>query len=582
MPACRCSWKTPLSATFFSFITGFYGCTAPATITQLPASACEQESTPIALVQGAGFQSPMLERRVTIRGIATFVTPGEGLFIEQPLSDTSTKTSDGLYLDSAGLASRVRVGDRLVVAGIVTELGEGSDTLTALTGINGFRVCASSVPLPISETRLPLSAQERESLEAMHVGMQQALMVTDVFRLRTGQISVSRNDILPAPTEVARPGPDARDQAARNRRAVINVRLADGDRQRYAVGTGVLALQGVIGHDGRSPQLRVKTDLPTLPLNIYRIPEVGEDEIRIIGLNLLNYFNGDGHGGGFPTARGAKTPAEFSHQRGRLSAAIGQIGPHMVGVMELENDGFGPGSAAQDFLDDLQSATGHPWAVVNPNDAPVGSNAITVGIFYRSDILQTAGKAGVFTAPPFERLSRRPVAQVFIHKPSGDNFMVVVNHLKSKGSCPQQGRNSNLHDGQGCWNLARVEAARAMSAWVKSLAITSDASRVLILGDMNAYRMEDPIAAIIDAGFKDLTASSGLRPLFSYIYSGRAGTLDYAFASPELLPHVRIARILNINSPYPRDMDLPLPWLGSSDHDPVVVDLRFRQAATWD
>ena len=385
--------KTPLYAAFFSSISLLCACTSPAMVTELPASACEQESTPIALVQGADFQSSMLERNVTIRGIATFVVAGEGLYLEEPLSDNSSRTSDGLYIDSPELTEQIHPGDRLVAIGFVTELGEGGDTLTSLTGISGFRVCESNVPLPRSDMRLPLSAQERESLEAMQVGMQQALVVTNVMHLGKGQISISRNYILPVPTEIARPGPDARDQAGKNRRAAINVRLADGDLQPYAVGTRVLALQGVMGHDGRFPELRAKTDLPTMPQRIYRITDVGEDEIRIVGLNLHNYFNGDGYGGGFPTERGARTPAEFSDQRSRLSAAIGQIRPHMVGVMELENDGFRAGSAAQDFLQDLRSATEHPWAVVNPNAVPVGNDSITVGIFYRSDVLQAAGKA---------------------------------------------------------------------------------------------------------------------------------------------------------------------------------------------
>ena len=61
-----------------------------------------------------------------------------------------------------------------------------------------------------------------------------------------------------------------------------------------------------------------------------------------------------------------------------------------------------------------------------------------------------------------------------------------------------------------------------------------------------------------------------------------AGALDYAFASPELVPYVRGARYLNFNAGYPPGVDLELPWLRSSDHDPVIVDLRFRQSETTD
>ena len=174
------------------------------------------------------------------------------------------------------------------------------------------------------------------------------------------------------------------------------------------------------------------------------------------------------------------------------------------------------------------------------------------------------------------------MAQVFTHVASGESFVVVVNHLKSKGSCPDEGRNANLKDGQGCWNQARTEAAEVMARWARALGEKTAGGKVLILGDMNAYRMEDPITVIIEGGFKDLTAPDALRPSFSFVYSGEAGTLDYAFASGALVPFVQSARILNINSPYADGVELPLPFMRSSDHDPVVVELRFLKSETFE
>ena len=37
-------------------------------------------------------------------------------------------------------------------------------------------------------------------------------------------------------------------------------------------------------------------------------------------MNVLNYFNGDGLGGGFPTARGAETPVELDRQEDKIVA----------------------------------------------------------------------------------------------------------------------------------------------------------------------------------------------------------------------------------------------------------------------
>lgn len=244
--------------------------------------------------------------------------------------------------------------------------------------------------------------------------------------------------------------------------------------------------------------------------------------------------------------------------------------------MELENDGFEAGSAAQDLLADLQAATGHAWAAIDPLNGPIGTGLITVGLFYRPDLLQAVGAGQVLASAPFQRLSRQPLAQAFRHQASGVSLLVSVNHLKSKGSCPQDGPDANKQDGQGCWNSARTAAAKQLTAWVTGLAEDLAEGRALILGDMNAYRMEDPIAAIIASGYQDLTASTGLGHEYTYVYAGEAGTLDYAFASAALFPMVRSGRVLNINAGFPPRGELQLPWLRSSDHDPVLVDLRLR------
>ena len=82
---------------------------------------------------------------------------------------------------------------------------------------------------------------------------------------------------------------------------------------------------------------------PLFQLRIFEAPVAAStDTLRIVGMNLHNYFNGDGNGLGFPTPRGAKTYEDFQQQRSRIGAAIGVLDPHVLAVMELENDGFGP------------------------------------------------------------------------------------------------------------------------------------------------------------------------------------------------------------------------------------------------
>jgi hypothetical protein len=115
---------------------------------------------------------------------------------------------------------------------------------------------------------------------------------------------------------------------------------------------------------------------------------------------------------------------------------------------------------------------------------------------------------------------------------------------------------------------------------------------VLVLGDLNSYRMEDPVRAMRDRGLVDLLAQfsgGGQDEDYTYIYEGLAGTLDYAFASPELNPLVTGATVWHINADEAAVLeysDAPgkLPEyhdhgpFRSSDHDPVIVGLMPGQA----
>src|SRR3546814_8584113 len=82
--------------------------------------------------------------------------------------------------------------------------------------------------------------------------------------------------------------------------------------------------------------------------------------VRIAGLNLLNLFNGDGNGGGFPTARGARDVAGYQMQQAKLVAVIQALQPDVAALMEVENDGFGADSAlaqlrSEEHTSELQS-----------------------------------------------------------------------------------------------------------------------------------------------------------------------------------------------------------------------------------
>ena len=550
------------------------------------AELCAAPVTPIPEVQGSSFTSPLSGQAVTIRGVVTLIGP-EGAYVQEAQVRPERDASHALFVASPALASSVEAGALVTATGTVEELGEGADTLTALAAPIDFADCGQGPELPDFDARLPLSATDREAYEGMRLSLSQPLTVTAVRDLPEGEIMVNARGLMRAPTEVALPGEDARTYEQRNHDwslTVYNEALRSLDPYtEMSAGTLINDLYGVLGHDGRGLALFTPGSLEFISSPPPALPPAEQGTIRAAGFNLYGYFNGDGQGGGFPGERGAESSEAFNRQVERIATAIMQIQPDVLAVMEVENDGFGPDSAIQHLAELLTRVLGPEYAAAVPESEQVGGDVISVGLVYRTDRLEAVGPAAILEGGVFGNLNRAPIAQLLRDRESGEAFVVVANHLKSKGSCPESGPDSDQADGQACWNRARTQGAVETVQWATNLAASAGTPHVLLLGDFNAYRLEDPVRAIRDQGMVELVeaAQPGMHQ-YSFIYRGAAGTLDYAFASESLAQATTQALIWNINAGYPLSTRPSEPWLRSSDHDPVVVDFRFNQPATSD
>ena len=89
------------------------------------------------------------------------------------------------------------------------------------------------------------------------------------------------------------------------------------------------------------------------------VPNIGATaNIKVASFNVLNYFNGDGLGGGFPTNRGAHSIAEFARQRDKIIKAIIEMDADVVGLIEIENDGTKSLSAIQNLVNGINAYLG--------------------------------------------------------------------------------------------------------------------------------------------------------------------------------------------------------------------------------
>ena len=554
----------------------------------LPAAA-HARVLPIGAVQGSGEQSAMVGRQVVVEGVVT--ADGRqglgGLFV-QDQGDGDDATSDALFVQG-GDAPALAVGDRVRVHGEVIEAPAGGQaTLTTLKATR-IEKLASGQSLPVRElTALPL---DWRALEGERVRIQAPLTLSGSDRLeRYGELVVSAEGRLWQPSEVAVPGTPQYAEVERDnaRRRLV---LDDGSSQRdpatisylpanavLRTGSELTSVEGIVDrrYDG-GWRLQLTTALEVPPLQRPAVPEVA-GQLRVAAFNLENFFNGDGHGGGFPTLRGARTAAEFQAQLAKLVATIRPLRADVAALMELENDGYGPDSAIATLvaaLNEGQGAAGD-WRFVDAGKGP-GTNPIRVGLIYRGSRVKPVGKPAVLEGGPFAEHSRVPLAQAFADKRGGKPFVVVANHFKSKGCSEATGADADQHDGQACWNATRVETAQRLDEWLRTDPTRSGSQRAVLLGDFNAYANEAPLRELRERGWQDAFVVAGVEHPYSYVYDGQTGRLDHALLSPALVPALRGAVEWHINADEQdsmgyRERNVPGPWR-SSDHDPLLLGI---------
>lgn len=552
-----------------------------------PADPGAEAVVAIGTVQGSGGRSPLEGRDVTVEGVVTgnFAKHLGGWFLQDG-GDGDPATSDALFVLSDGEAP-VRRGDRLRVRGRVLEHGERDATLTALQPIE-LEVLGDGAE--VAPTVIAGPPDDWERFEGMRVWIDAPLAVSGHHELaRRGVLVASFGGRLAAPTEIARPGPDARAVAADNaRRSVLiddaveyqdprRIWYLPGHAQAPRTGSVLAGVDAVV--DQRAGAYRLQLlDKPVLrPAPRPPAPEV-EGDVRIAVLNLENLFNGDGRGGGFPTERGARSAEELSHQLARLRATVHMLAPDILAVMELENDGDGPESS----LAGLAAALGEDWRFVDTGDGP-GADAIRVALLYRAGAVRPVGKPATLEGGPFGSRSRVPLAQAF-RAGDGPAFTLAANHFKSKGCGEAVGLNRDQDDGQGCWNALRTDSARRLAQWLETDPTGSGSDLAAIVGDLNAYGLEDPVRLLADAGWRD--AFSGRQGAYTYVFAAQAGRLDHVFLSPAMAERLRGAEIWHSNADEPASIGYRAsagealrasPWR-SSDHDPILAgfDLRGR------
>ncbi|QDE32803.1 extracellular exonuclease ExeM [Shewanella polaris] len=635
------------------------------------------ESSP--LIADGSFASV---NEVTVKGIVTARSDSlyKGFFIQDVEGDNSPYTSDGIfvYLNQAA-PDTIQPGTEVCVQGKVNEY-YGS-TQIDLKADQKFEVGAlGDVPAGVEfyvadgETL----AQALERVEGMKVKLDAGseMKVTRTFSFDydsyRNNMVLSHKTPLMKPTQVFEP--NSAEAITLGEANAVNHLLVESDYKAnngevpyfpdfnaetgyIRVGDQLTNLEGVIGYSYNAYRLLAtntitagdfirendRTDAPT-------VADMGD--IRVASFNVLNFFNDVVGGDANPTDsnRGATTEDEMVLQRTKIVTALVAMNADVVGLMEIANNGFGELSAIQNLVDALNAelTDEQAYRFVEVEDADkyegkyIGSDAITVGMLYRPDRITLEGAAKVIAtpeqhaaegaetreqdgvveqSPSYDKYQRHSLLQTFTI--NDEKLTVVVNHLKSKGSgCIEEwadfNEDSEPADMQGKCNAFRVSAAKVLGDSLKD--VDGD---LLVIGDLNAYGKEDPVAvltdydasttdhvirtaswttlngkvyeregSVIDKGYGliNLNTQAHGATTYSYSYSGELGNLDHALANASLAAklvdiddwHINSveSNLFEYGSKYTGDLVKSENAFSASDHDPVIIALSYPAPVT--
>lgn len=585
-----------------------------------PLLSCNSESLElISTIQGTGTASNYVNQSVQVQGVVTSVLPSLEAFIMQEEAadeDGNPSSSEGIFIyNESNAFAMPQVGDVVLAEGIVAEFY--NRTQIALTR---SPIACGQGEVAATELNLPFTSLEQaESLEGMLVTSSQPLIVSDNYNLgQYGEVTLSSKRLY-TPTNIYLPGSEQA-SALSVANQLDQITLDDGqngsDPETVVFPTGNLSASNTLR---TGDTVALLTGVVDYSFSKYRViptqevvfsstnqrtaaPELNLGNLKVASLNVLNYFTTLDVGTNICSpnnnlgCRGANTVSEFERQKTKTVSAIVAMDADIVGLMEIENNGFNEASAISDLVSAINAQMGEGTYAIVDAGSTIGTDAITVALIYKPSVVTPSGAVAILDSsnsitdndgPLFNDGKNRPaVAQKFALVENAEEVAISVNHFKSKGSGCGAG-DDDKETGQGNCNLTRTRAAQALTTF---LSTQFPDTPTLIIGDLNSYAKEDPIRQIEQAGFTNLVHHFGGDKAYSYSFGGQAGYLDHALANGKALAKVVDVTEWHINADEPIVLDYNTEDKSNaqlaeyyaadayrmSDHDPVIIAMDLK------
>ncbi|MCO4794250.1 MAG: 5'-nucleotidase C-terminal domain-containing protein [Bacteriovoracaceae bacterium] len=355
--------------------------------------------------------------------------------------------------------------------------------------------------------------------------------------------------------------------------------------------TGVLSYEKNIFGGG---ELSLITPEPQKPLTDF----AGRGNVELIDREVTPFVGDEDHltVATFNVENLNSTQKDRMKQMGRVVSETLKC-PDIVNLVEIQdNNGedFTGGSVANLTLERFIENTPCPGVdykplnidPVNHNEGGVPGGNIRVSMIYNANRvgfsprgdqgpLVHAGLAPgvglknnpgrVFPRSDEFKGTRKSIISQFTFK--GENVYVIGNHFNSKlGDTSAWSNKQPVKLGS---EERRSKLAKMINKFVQEILRAEPNANVLVIGDFNAYIVENPMKILEGRELKNLmTFGDLLAPEKRYTtnYNGNSQALDYIFASEALLNKEPELSVPHINSDYMGRL---------SDHDPLVARFKF-------
>jgi len=590
----------------------------------------------IAQIQGSGNISPLNGNTVTTSGVVTGIKTN-GFFLQMPVGDGNTNTSDGIFVFTAGIPPlSVAVGNSLCVTGTVSEFVPASNpnglvqtelTFVTITLLSTGNVLPAPVVITSSDTDPSGGLTQLEKYEGMRVKVNSLTVVapTDGTPTETSATSTSSGFFygvvtgvnrpfrepgieLPDPLPPAAPATITRWDANPELIAVASRGLFNGTIIDVATGAVLTNLTGPLDISGRYYSIDVDlpstTSLPIISnnnLTFTAVPQQTNDELTVASFNLERFFdNVNDPLIGEPVL----TATAYANRLNKASLAIRNVlrSPDVIGMVEIENLTVLQTLATKVNGDAVAAGQPNPnytAYLIEGNDI----GGIDVGFLVKSGRVNVIsvtqfGKNEIFINPnngQQELLNDRPplVFNATFNKPGCATpypFTVIVNHLRSLNGI------DDAVDGNRV-RMKRRAQAEYLANLIQGFQTANPTIRIISVGDYNAFQYSDgyvdmigtikgaptPAANVVLASpdlvnpdLTDLVDTHTPDQRYSYSFDGSAQVLDHILVNQNALnvkSRFAIARV---------DADFPEIYRNDanrperiSDHDAPVAYFLF-------